>query len=209
MAKRPPEYFSCARCGYRGISKPEDHECDPARLVAAEPIRQGNMPVIDPSARMTAFHAAAGSDPVIRGAIADQVARVKRAEDSFGVPQALRLADDLKGFLGRAVNITIESQGYRVHQRCEACRVTFAKAAVPSDDYLTTLTAVGLRARTDYLLHKCEPVERSLHAIPTDDLRELYEQLERDSQRLMERAIEVQRVLDKRLAEEQAAKESG
>lgn len=208
-----PPYFSCAKCGYRGICKPEEHECAADRVVAAE--RQRVLPSMPEHARMTAFHAAnaiaavADDDPMIRAVIADQVDRVADPTEIPGESQAARLSRDISGILDRAVGVVYVHRAhdgvgtYNIHQRCDACRDVITVDNVRGDrTYMTTGVAIARATRLAWMKHRCTPIGGALGLLETDDLRQLYEQLERDSERLAARAIEVQRVLDERLAKE-------
>ena len=68
----------------------------------------------------------------------------------------------------------------------------------PADGYFTTLKLVGAEIRRKRLMHQCAAFVAPLDVLSTDDLAALYEQLERDSENLAKRAIEVKAALDAR-----------
>jgi hypothetical protein len=190
MSTGSPNYFSCARCGWRGIlGVNEAHECASEKIVGSRRATQVASAVVAASAQ---------AQPESR----------PKAEDRFGVAQAIKLESQATELLGRNVGVTLEATKhvYNVHQRCNACRSSIMATIRPfdTDGYIAVLAMVGTRANREWLMHKCRPVERSLDAIPTEDLGELYEQLEVESGRLAQRAIDVKRVLDERFAKERS-----
>jgi hypothetical protein len=218
MARKPVEYFSCAKCGYRGIV--EQHDCIERRSAIAESAAER----MDRrrQLRHEQMEQIAEIEPVIRAAVADQVERVTDPTEKPGEPQAARLQRDLTQMLDRYVGvtytyrhtdsgITVTSDGdngvgvYNLHQRCDACREVFTTENVRGDrGYFATGVIVARAVRLAWLKHRCKPVGGELANLDTEDLRELYEQLEVESGRLAQRAIDVKRVLDERFAKERS-----
>lgn len=190
-----PNYFSCARCGWRGIlGVNEAHECNGEKLV-------GNKRAVQ-----STISAANGSG-------ADSVKTAARDENDPtewpGEPQAARLQRDISTMLDRYVGITYLIRAhdgigtFDVHQRCDACREVFTTENVRGDrGYFATGVIVARAVRLAWLKHRCKPIGGELANLESADLRELYEQLEVESLRLAERGIAVKAVLDARLAEE-------
>lgn len=173
----PPDYFSCARCGFRGIGNPEAHEC---RSTVAE--------------RTGSTSAARAGRP------ARAPAPEPWAEPSFASDQALRsMCDAFSGLLGRHVRFTgWTTNGLaRIEQRCAGCAATIAielsSAGVEAMGQ-EAAARLGDGVRKRYLLHRCEPAAQSLFGFTYAELEELHAALERESLKLAERAAEIDKL---------------
>lgn len=182
-----PDYFSCVRCGYGGICRPEDHECDAARVVAAEhrqPLARG--PLFSRraalSTRSMKQRASSADDD------ADHDARV------IGLDRVIRQVSRL---VGRHVEVARDvNWRLAVTQRCTVCRGEMTKTiAWPGRELLFAIVKAVCHT---YLLHRCKPVDESLFSLSAAELDNLAESMDRDLVRLAERLEEVRALAKER-----------
>ena len=161
MSRRPPIYYSCQRCGYRGVDA--QHVCDERGLIA-QPA----------AARASTDDRPAPAPP--------------RPPDVVGLDD---LATTFSRITGRVLRLEGDGTGVRIAQRCTVCRGDIAGRVPLAEDAPASaaLQAIDAAIRRAYLLHRCPAVDASLIGLSAPDLDELYESLERDAVRLAERLL--------------------
>lgn len=180
MAKSPPNYFSCAKCGWRGVlSGNATHECKPDRRASAaipNTTTDRKLP-----ARQVAEHAPSSDD-----------------EATVRMSTLHRILEEVSRLLGRRIEVSLdENWRLDVKQRCGVCRDEITKAILwPGLDKLQLELAKAIRS--SYLLHNCKPVEQSLIGVTYDDLEELSQAVERELLELTDRLVEIRRIMKER-----------
>lgn len=134
----------------------------------------------------------------------------KQARDKSDAPPPADISDeqiarDLSSTMtllaGRSVLVNRDNAGeIRIRQRCTVCCADIEAAVTDTGTQSEITSAIGTRVRLSYLQHRCQPIEQSLLGATYEDLDEMFAACERDGQRLMDRAAEIDRLRKARSA---------
>lgn len=205
-SKKLPTYVHCAKCGYRGVAP--EHDCTKVRAATAAVVEQA-------ARRQESLHLPAQPEDVAARQALDGMFRAEVAHAGGtveGVPweeveaplsrstKLTRQVLEDRRRLGRPVtyvDIIVErgraaTKGLvEIQQRCAVCCSDINKRVLVDTDEDFWGLKLGAEARKAYLLHRCPPVSDALQGFTYEELEALKQDLERDSQRLLERVVAI------------------
>lgn len=190
--RKLPDHVHCAKCGYRGIN--QEHDCTKVRAAAAA--------VVDQAARREEALRLVLPGPPPPDHDEDPPPPTM-ADLEAPLPLAtrlIRLAIEHGRQFGRSLtyvethrvgNANGTFPVIEIKQRCVCCCSDVDKRIALDVEKPFFGLELGAAARKAYLLHRCPPLSDSLIGFTYEELEQLKQDLERDGQRLFERAAEI------------------